>query len=215
MVRAILDGRKTQTRRIVKPQPKPFGKSSYGGTRQGWVWKPETFNRAWNDDDKNPYRTDPNKMATCALRLQCPYGEPGDRLWVKETHCWLDRHIDGVEREDPVCVGYPADDSCFRFESSARRMRMFKLSECGRVKLRPSIFMPRWASRITLEITAVRVERLQDITEEAAEAEGVSRSVGAITDIARYNYSELWDSINGPESWAANPWVWVVEFRRL
>lgn len=139
----------------------------------------------------------------------CPHGAPGDRLWVKETH-----GIVGVDG-DQVRVAYaeerglvvtlrPGPDAC----------------EWARPKIdgdrwRPSIFMPRWASRITLEIIDVRVEQLNDISRGDAMAEGCSFANMAQGPDPRQWYAELWDSINGADSWAANPWVWVVEFRRL
>jgi hypothetical protein len=159
MIRALLAGTKTQTRRIVKP-----------GAPDDWN--------------------------------ACPYGVIGDRLWVRETHA-------------------PAADSWGAWE---RRMQK---DGCGPApvihyaadggdpfveKWRPSIHMPRWASRITLEIVAVRVERLQDISEADVAAEGV-----LVDDIAPpywRSYRELWEQINGAGSWDLNPWVWIVEFTR-
>jgi hypothetical protein len=130
----------------------------------------------------------------------------GDVLWVKETHAMVALT---PTRNGPV---YQADGPCDLVK-----------------KWRPSIFMPRWASRITLEITGVRVERLQDINEYDAEAEGVietdehrrmaqanqfsDRSLNYTPSVVAYR--ELWESINGPGSWALNPWVWVLEFKRV
>ena len=147
-------------------------------------------------------------MATCALRSQCPYGEPGDRLWVKETHT--------LAAGDVLFRATDLDDPLITPET----------------KWKPSIFMRRKYSRITLEITAVRVERLQEITERDAEAEGIdyphcsheNRREAQQLQIdgkevcykpSVLAYRDLWESINGPESWAANPWVWVVEFEKL
>lgn len=180
MVRAILGGSKTQTRRIVK-----LGMDSCGDPI---------------------HATDP--------RLPCPYGQPGDRLWVRETFGIFDSEgteFAGIPKEKPrgFHVVWAADcpapvTETFRF--------------------RPSIHMPRWASRITLEVTAVRVERLQEISEEDAKAEGVtiqddaritSLAIAGEAGPAQLEYFALWQSINGPGSWAANPFVWVVEFRRL
>jgi hypothetical protein len=163
-------------------------------------------------------RGDPDAAA------HCPYGQPGDRLWVRET--WAVLHaVDHLKpREIPQGAGmvyYAATENL------------------GGLMKRPSIFMPRWASRITLEVTRVRVERLQDITRADAIAEGVEwnkcptqqtqrsmdaqRAAHRIGMAAHYEaeidyvggYRWLWESINGPGSWAANPWVWVVEFTRV
>ncbi|HEJ2021040.1 TPA: hypothetical protein SLV80_001207 [Pseudomonas aeruginosa] len=182
MVRAILDGRKTVTRRIVKPQPSlptthwwpsngrgpqwmADGPSeATGGTRQTWGWK------------------------------ECPFGKPGDRLWVRETF---------------------ADIGC----RLTFRADLEDGAHCSVTRWTPSLHMPRWASRILLEITAVRVERLQDISDDQAIAEGIDTHPtgfygnGCIT--AGGAFLELWESINGDGKWAANPWVWVIEFKRV
>ncbi len=139
---------------------------------------------------------------------RCPYGQPGDRLWVRETF----GHFERNENFAPGCdVFYRADGESLAVEP-----------------WRPSIHMPRWASRITLEITSVRVERLQEISIEDAKAEGAWGPDDSIvqkvadyfgTDIFSANprkaFQMLWESINGPDSWAANPWVWAIEFRRV
>jgi hypothetical protein len=234
MVRMIRLGRKTQTRRIIKPQPEPFGKSSYGGTRQGWRWKSDSLNRSWNDDDKDPYRGE--SIATAAIGCESPYGQAGDRLWVKETF-FID-HFDYLGklsdraplegRDKEMMVYYAAEgDVCDQ------------IPECdcsdGPPKLHPSIFMPRWASRITLEILKVRAERLQDISDADCLAEGIltSKDHGMSGRGFRnyhqpddafnaYSFSEpwnsyrtLWETINGKASWEANPWVWVIEFKEI
>jgi hypothetical protein len=185
MVRAILDGRKTQTRRVVKPQP-PDG---WGG-----------------------------KSSKIALATHCPYGQPGMTLWVRET--WASHfHMDDTKPSEfsigaqmlPVWYRATDDNSTWR----------------ERGKWRPSIFMPRWATRITLQVTGVRVERVQDISEADAVAEGIERK-GEIWKCCEYagahcygtndptvSFSKLWDSINGARpgcAWSDNPWVWVVEF---
>jgi len=182
MVRAILDGRKTQTRRLVKPQPRNrIVKSSDDGQ--------------WYDADcVNP-----------GVFVKCPYGQPGDRLWVKETFCADDNN-----------------DFCFRADEWVECP-----AENG--KWKPSIFCTRKASRITLEIVSVRVERLSGISEDDAISEGITwpeqngkpyRPPIDLTGIsslrvAANRYSELWESINGKGSWAKNPWVWVLEFKRI
>lgn len=184
MVRAILDGRKTQTRRIVKGQPWP------GIPFIGIDGMVATWRRDYGDD------------TSMMSLVRLSHGQPGDRLWVRET--W-------AEYADPTHdyrVYYAADDDCGAL-----------------VRWRPSIHMPRWASRIDLEITAVRVERLQDISEEDALAEGIEGMRGqwkSYTDQVvvchkpRASFRSLWDSINakGGYGWDANPWVFVYEFKR-
>jgi hypothetical protein len=178
MVLAILAGRKTQTRRIVKHRVtgpnRPSTLDFYQGER--WVGACDANGRAGN-----------------ALAL-CPYGKRGDRLWVRET---FSRHLDGGG------VWYWADGNCADRDSE---------------RPRPSIHMPRALSRITLEVTCVRVERLWEITDADAQAEGVQKPLQVVDDdpcTRRDAFADLWEEINGPDSWDANPWVWVVEFARL
>jgi hypothetical protein len=195
MVRAILGGSKSQTRRIIKPQPVA-----------GMVCGFERRNM-WSDG---------------VSVIKCPCGQPGDQIWVKETF-WFSEYSSPHPKPTKEAMGegwgicYAATDD--QSENNPLRPRP-KTEE----RLRPSIFMPRWASRITLEITGVRVERLREISEADARAEGIS-SVrdewsGACGDFDetltdKQLYEILWESINGPGSWNANPWVWVVEFRRI
>jgi hypothetical protein len=156
---------------------------------------------------------------TRSALFTCPFGAVGDRLWVRETFngFWLDDDViqeikDGISKASELC-SYRADfpDSSVAFEGWT-----------------PSIHMPRWASRITLEITGVRVERLQDISEADAAAEGVPPVGDLLPDYsdtyltpkgdfatAKVAFQRLWESIYKPESWQANPWVWVIEFRRV
>ena len=199
MVRAILAGTKTQTRRVVKPQPVELPDFNRG--RMSYNVRGNVY-RAWN-----PAVMDPS----------CPYGQTGDRLWVRET--FMDLRGTGVEhRPDPrgplQRYAYAADHQPGSFGDEARK-------SYG-LKWKPSIHMPRWASRITLEITGVRVERLQDISEADAQAEGCSLEcmtpTGDDSGSAIYGpggYLALWESINGAGSWDVNPWVWVVEFKRV
>jgi len=188
MVRAILENRKTQTRRVVKPQPTIDGGADFepgSGCCDWW------FN--WKFDDG----VDP-----CDMPKYCPYGQPGDRLWVRE-------HIKIKEDGGFQWLTYAADDSWVVDPAGIRR----DAKRTGN-RSRPSIHMPRWASRITLEITDVYVERLQEISEEDAKAEGVLRA--GLT--YRENFHELWSTIHaadGPNGWNANPWVWVIEFKRV
>ena len=175
MVRAILDGRKTQTRRIVKNATGPFwNHSGYRIVmRDGFTF--------WETHGGIPNEYGP--------AFACPYGKPGDRLWVRETWAPAEWPPTG-----PPAV-YRADEGMF-----ASRWK-------------PSIHMPRWASRINLEVVSVRVERLQDISEEDALAEGITLVERGTSPVDQFN--KLWESINGPGSWEANPWVWVVEFKRI
>jgi hypothetical protein len=195
MVRAILDGRKTQTRRVVKPQPEAWRNDKVG----------------WELAMPNCRPLYPDSFA----RSYCPYGVPGDRLWVRET---LHQEFTSVDKDTPNgCLAiYSADGTVVTREG---RPACF---EWARPSI-PSIHMPRWASRLTLEITGLRVERLQDISEADAVAEGgppagtsidrVSLELG-FPDFPRSWFQQTWEGINGPDSWDANPWVWVVEFRR-
>ncbi|HBP0492474.1 TPA: hypothetical protein ACQRM7_000708 [Pseudomonas aeruginosa] len=192
MVRAILEGRKTVTRRVVKPQPDFLGSMV---------------------DPNTPFKT---LDAGLHARITCPYGEPGDRLWVRETWGLQVRSYGGGAGEFIV---YRATnpDAIYCRSSEGREYP---------VKWKPSIHMHRHSSRILLEITAVRVERLQDISEEQALAEGVRgepcdharqacADIGCWGDTAKGAFGFLWESLNGEGSWAANPWVWVVEFKRV
>lgn len=195
MVRALLDGGKTQTRRACKPMNQ-------------WV---EQECREVRAIDGTPHHF--LKGATEPLeKLRCPYGQPGDRLWVRET--FLDTQGTGIEHRDESGLrhryAFAADCAPGSYGDHARK-------DYG-LKWKPSIHMPRVASRILLEIVAVRVERLQDITEGDAWAEGVDKAEVLsmpCADGATAAYSALWQRINGAGSWEANPWVWVVEFKRV
>lgn len=190
MVRALLDGTKTQTRRVVKPQP--FAITSDG----------VPFVQTADDE----------KFGRLGKVIVCPYGQPGDRLWVREA--WAPLTIGHAYSADPIWNSSPSG------------------------RWHPSIHMPRVASRILLEVTGVRVERLQDISEADAAAEGLVVRAGAAAFNAsglpeyglpewadgtpgetRWNvsavqaYRSIWTEIKGPGNWDANPWVWVVEFK--
>lgn len=167
MVQAILEDRKTQTRRVIKPQPPEL----WGGISE-----------------------------IAAMINHSPYGKPGDRLWVRET--WTTHEND----KGADCLLYKAD--------------VPDPENYG--PWRPSIFMPRWASRITLEVVGVRVQQVQDISHTDAIAEGVEDTDKApygfaVTSYAIANYRVLWNLINAKRGfgWAVNPWVWAIEFRRL
>lgn len=183
MVRAILDGRKTQTRRIVKPQPPSHVREIRVG-----MFEPVVIRKGMEEPGTPVFG-----FADEERGWKCKYGKPGDRLWVRET--WF--CITG--EPGPISCNYKADFGEHRFAGFWK----------------PSIHMPRWASRITLEITGVRVERLNDISEEDAIAEGCQCSGVPSSLTNRGAYAKLWESINGKGSWSLNPWVWVVEFKRV
>jgi hypothetical protein len=180
MVRAILDGRKTMTRRVVKPS----SVKNYGN---------------------------------------CPYGQIGDRLWVRETfYCdhafypngtpdscqWKEK--DGIKT--PFLIEEKRAEMLANMYYRADGEPDFEGAE-GPTPWKPSIHMPRWACRIELEVTGVRVERLQDISLGDVDREGAPAKYPS--GAAKMDFQELWESINGAGSWEANPWVWVVEFRRV
>lgn len=212
MVRAILDGRKTVTRRPVKANKAHADGFIMLDHGKGW-WPFNAFGDFTSDHEGMEYP------------IACPYGKPGDRLWVRETwYCdhfevqkgpYLqpaDMHDLDQSREDGELV-YAADG----LEPYEQEQPTWK----------PSIHMPRWACRILLEITDVRVERLQDISEEQALAEGVRlytdhaelgdwfhvEGIDTYSASARKSFELLWASINGADSWNNNPWVWAVSFR--
>lgn len=225
MVRAILDGRKTQTRRPIK-------------------WKQTRFTEIGEREDGSnwPWSEDTEKV--CDYWHPCPFGDVGDRIWVRETWATLGN-------EDGCCVDWN-DNLCKGDEKTAARIYrasceqrpgdygLWSIPDNADWKphtenqkfegaWRPSIHMPRWASRITLEITDVRVERLHSISERDALREGLfqlpasgryclqpgMQYFGMASHNAKEVYSWLWASIYGEESWAANPWVWVIEFKRV
>ncbi|HHS9697052.1 TPA: hypothetical protein ACTW7C_001715 [Klebsiella pneumoniae] len=235
MVRAILDGRKTQTRRIIKPQPEATLSGSLSGK---WLSRPLNGLLLPKIED---------------IAIHCPFGVVGDRIWVRET--WSDVNLDGAP-----AVAYRADDEVYdlmenkslldedgAFNYQDTRVSKYQFAAWHSDLIsgiegnwRPSIHMPRWASRIMLEITDVRVERLNSINEHDAIAEGLAeiskdwrtykygvpdRDGYPGTDDCGWPwhewecypisaYSKLWESIYGADSWQANPWVWVIEFKR-
>ena len=175
MVRALLSGTKTQTRRVIKFKPWHQIEERDDGTPWPWMQSDDNDAGVW---------------------LRCPYGAPGDRLWVRETWAPTDGRFEPLRS-----VAYRADGEDVSLLDD---------------RWRPSIHMPRWASRITLEVTAVRVERLQDISEADAWAEGIAGDLlHRAQGWAPRAYHLLWEQINGPGSWDANPGVWVLTFRRV
>jgi hypothetical protein len=186
MVRAPIAGTKTQTRRAVKF---PIKCKDIGCELAGCELTHELRRR-------------PDL---------CPYGKPGDLLWVRET--WSANYPE---------VGYKADTSAAYFGDGPHRGALLRMYDRQLGEWRPSIHMPRWASRLTLRVTEVRVERLQDISWSDAIAEGVWKTVGGYWSYGdEFNpsyetpmgaFQGLWESINGPDSWDANPWVWAITF---
>lgn len=197
MVRAILAGRKTQTRRAAKPVFHPdLGNIYYPGALVLEHEPQHVIDRA------------------------CPYGQPGDRLWVKETTLKVEDHgyigpVYAESDEGRACLDggiAPSEDDYAEVEPRE-------------IKRRPSIFMPRAMARILLEVVSVRVERLQDISEADAFDEGIIQQkttgwfsvpgINGAGTTARAAYALFWNSINGANSWNKNPWVWVVEFKQI
>lgn len=204
MVRAILAGSKTQTRRIVKPQP-PSSTVSVN---------------LYHHPDPRPHFWAADGGALLDWAQPCPYGAPGERLWVRET--WQHANHPFGPYQDGAPVFYRADYHDDPHGPDG------ELSPQGKYReWRPSIHMPRTACRLELEITDVRVERLNEISEADARAEGCPFTwdgkqyeppppeVDSWQGYGRASFSLLWSQINGADSWTANPWVWVVEFRVL
>jgi hypothetical protein len=190
MVRATLAGTKLQTRRAVK-HPLLCNLSFIVDCGDGW----------WGDEEGEG-------------QARCPYGQPGDRLWVREAWSHDAESLEHCRASAEDAMGGGAYGPYYRATEVAR----------DTLRWRPSIHMPRWASRITLLITSVRVERLQAISEADALAEGIFATRGGFglpdgshfhTTDPRESYWSLWEAINGPGSVDANPWVWVVEFKKV
>jgi hypothetical protein len=208
MVRATMKDRKTNTRRILRPQPVVFADHMEWRCKKAWY---TTRNVHWNPID-NAFRD----AIECG---GCPHGQPGDRLWVKENWRVRGPHTD---RYKPVDIAA----NCSHFEIAYEADIAWNKDTYG--KLRPSIFLPRSLSRITIEITDVKVERVQDITERDALAEGVAIDKGNAYHVAGHDgvwahatargcFETLWDSLNKARGfgWETNPWVWCLTFRRL
>ncbi len=197
MVRAILEGRKTQTRRIITPSLK---------------WADEVHLEEGRDGSWIPYNgADDSILSPDSIEepIPCPYGILGDRLWVKETFCWSG-------------YAYNHDEVIWRASEN------LGIDERGGNPWKPSIHMPRWASRILLEVVSVRVERVHDITDEDCQMEGIDVDHSDYTpdpnnesvrneSVYHWEFSKLWNSINEAKGfgWDKNPWVWVVEFKVL
>ncbi|MBE4996834.1 hypothetical protein [Klebsiella pneumoniae] len=208
MVRAILDGRKTQTRRIMAPQPAD-------DIERGIFPNPEAI--GWKSSLRH-------KHGSTTAHF-CPYGKPGDRIWVRETFQGplFDYDLMDSYCKDPTPFEKP--EFCVYKADGVPAPEFYDADDELHCCWRPSIHMPRWASRILLEITDVRVERLNAISQENAQAEGMELTgwrptysdpdSGGEVMTPYDNFAELWSSIYGDESWKANPWVWVIEFKRV
>ena len=218
MVRAILDGRKTQTRRImtVQPESSEFGlryiaESSLAKDVGMYFWS----------------QSDACGMKVRSKPFACPYGKPGDRIWVRET--WSSDFANYYPNDR---VWYAADNNRrldIEVVDGVRGIYSPESDVHVPFRWRPSIYMPRWASRIQLEITNVGVQRLQDISSGDAVREGIcqlpasgrycinpgDQYFGGASRSAKEVYSWLWESSYGEGSWQANPWVWVIEFKRV
>lgn len=228
MVRALLDGRKSQTRRVVKPQP-----AAHRNILHVMPDNEFCFSGNWLNEDGQPITPEEQMREHGAWpdvelgsRL-CPYGKPGDRLWVREgwTGTWHPTHKNGNQ----MLLHYKADGT-ERFVTAPEDYILPKAAAKSG-KFVTALFIPRWASRITLEITEVRVQRLQEISMEDCIAEGIECDPDTMhcanyldpADDARIgrwmgpqsSYMTLWESINGIGSWDANQWVWCVSFRRI
>lgn len=215
MVRAILAGTKTQTRRAMTNQPQWDSTL----TPPGWCW----HGKKAGEPSLIKWPNETRLARELTARAVCPYGQAGDRLWVRETWGLFkktpDDHVHACVRGDRRADG---------FEPHYRATDTWDMPAGA---WRPSIHMPRWASRLTLEITGVRAERLQTISAADAKAEGIEGQFddGPWRNYGRdgywfpegkdtapvLSYRSLWEKINGPDSWAADPWVWVVEFKRV
>lgn len=226
MVSAILDGRKTQTRRIIKSVPATHN-------FHGWVMSSTQA----KDEGKACWAIGDSPLLKEPIRLNCPLGKIGDRLWVRETWSVVSHEFD----DDGLMIDYVPDRPTKAVHEMPYGHGYFTGhviysadgdftwgddDGCidGRSCWKPSIHMPRWASRITLEITDVRVERLNDISRSDAIAEGappshptidaISRECG-FPDFSRSWFGQTWWHIYGKKNWQDNPWVWVIEFKKV
>ena len=212
MVRAILEGRKTQTRRVIQVQPIPVGLAKISPVDRG-----EFLLERWPEQERmfnNFGRAD---------RISCPYGKPGDQLWVRETLQHGARN--NPEPRHNHLWRYAADNALVMVPEE-RHTEMLVWATHKEADVCVSIHMPRWASRLDLEIAGVKAERVQEISEEDAIAEGISDTTlsASYTGIAhkargrcKLEFASLWNAINAKRGfgWDRNPWVWVIEFKPL
>lgn len=235
MVRAILDGRKTQTRRIMKVQPS----DGFHPTHNGYDLDLKAHWYTPGVVDKNGYLQPAKKdvfgVADENEGFTCPFGSVGDRIWVRETWGVVSHELDDDGRIQPWIPDRPATaihempfgNGYYTGHAIYAADGDFTWGdddgyEDGRSCWKPSIHMPRAACRMLLEITRVRVERLNSISQEDAQAEGMELTgwrptysdpdSGGEVWTPYDNFAQLWESIYGEESWKANPWVWVIEF---
>lgn len=219
MIKALLENRKSQTRRIMKPQPEWLGKVRDVSLGEGWFWKTKVKNAQFNNfnDDK--------ELSKAIVKADVSPYFVGQKLWVRET--WK---IEGFDDEEGAILIKFKDEKIFSYPTTQEIFDKYWYpnTDFHEEVWRPSIFMPRFASRITLEVTKVRVERVQSISEQDAFAEGIDtesesyclaenhQNAGVSVCPAIYTYSVLWDKINGKiYPWNLNPWVWIVDFKRV
>lgn len=197
MVRALLSGRKTQTRRIIKPQPEATLSGSLSGK---WLSRPLNGLLLPKIED---------------IAIHCPFGVVGDRIWVRETFQGplFDYDLMDSYCKDPTPFEKP--EFCVYKADGVPAPEFYDADDELHCCWRPSIHMPRWASRILLEITNVRVERLKSISDGDAIREGCSTADMKSGDCVADVFARLWASIYGDESWNSNPWVWVIDFKRI
>jgi hypothetical protein len=210
MVRAILEGRKTQTRRVIKPQP-PEEALDAGCLRGS------------GPDDGLWTRLDSKDLLEAGIvgdNFRCPYGVEGDRLWVREAFQPL--FAEGIKFRD--ANWQTGEGYAIRYVATDGRTEWMDQDDNITDRCKPGIHMPRWASRLALEIAKVRVERVQEISEEDAIAEGISDTTLSASysgtahkthGRCKLEYASLWDHLNAKRgfAWDTNPWVWVLEFR--
>ncbi len=246
MIKAILDGRKSQTRRVMAPQPAHLqhhewrGRLVYEGEHRLWCWRGHTYENLWDEHIREDERRH--------LAAQCPYGKPGDRLWVREEHYryghW--ERVTGLQRRTRTGrqrwrFVADTDEVLFNPLPGGRLGRHHHHPATSTWHKRLARFMPRALSRMTLDVTEVSVQRLQEISAADACDEGVTDILdpghplraecyakrGTWTGDDRQDidgpfagavdaFTTLWDSINGDRApWSSNPWVWAITFRRL
>ncbi|HDK6402128.1 TPA: hypothetical protein M4198_002794 [Klebsiella variicola] len=196
MVRAILDGRKTQTRRPIK-------------------WKQTRFTEIGEREDGNKWPWSEDAEHAFDFWHPCPFGSVGDRIWVRETFQGPLFDFDLMDSYCKDSTPFEKSEFCVYKADGVPAPEFYDADDELHCCWRPSIHMPRWASRILLEITGVRVERLKSISDRDALREGCSTADMKSGDCVADVFARLWASIYGSDSWNANPWVWVIEFKRV
>ncbi|WKI51140.1 hypothetical protein [Klebsiella pneumoniae] len=196
MVRAILDGQKTQTRRPIKWKQTRF--TEIGEREDGSKWP-------WSEDADHAFD----------FWHPCPFGSVGDRIWVRETFQGPLFDFDLMDSYCKDSTPFEKSEFCVYKADGVPAPEFYDADDELHCCWRPSIHMPRWASRILLEITDVRVERLKSISDRDALREGCNAADMKSGDCVADVFARLWASIYGSDSWNANPWVWVIEFKRV